>query len=105
MTNEDNPFFARMLVNRYWKHFFGRGIVDPEDDMRVTNPPTHPELLDALAKGFVKSGYDLKGLVRTICNSTTYQLSSNPNDFNLDDRQNYSRFYPGAYQPKFFSME
>ena len=94
MTNEDNPFFARMLVNRYWKHFFGRGIVDPEDDMRVTNPPTHPELLDALAQGFVESGYDLKGLVRTICNSTTYQLSSNPNEFNLDDRQNYSRFYP-----------
>lgn len=94
MTNEDNPFFARMLVNRYWKHFFGRGIVDPEDDMRVTNPPTHPELLDALAESFVESGYDLKGLVRTICNSTTYQLSSIPNDFNLDDRQNYSRFYP-----------
>ncbi len=94
MTNEDNPFFARMLVNRYWKHFFGRGIVDPEDDMRVTNPPTHPELLDALAQSFVESGYDLKGLVRTICNSTTYQLSSDPNEFNLDDRQNYSRFYP-----------
>tara|TARA_B100001093_G_scaffold97056_1_gene89051 strand:- start:145 stop:2535 length:2391 start_codon:yes stop_codon:yes gene_type:complete len=94
MTNEDNPFFARMLVNRYWKHFFGRGIVDPEDDMRVTNPPTHPELLDALAQSFVESGYDLKGLVRTICNSTTYQLNSDPNEFNLDDRQNYSRFYP-----------
>ena len=94
MTNEGNPFFARMLVNRYWKHFFGRGIVDPEDDMRVTNPPTHPDLLDSLARSFVESGYDLKGLVRTICNSRTYQLSSIPNEHNLDDRQNYSRFYP-----------
>lgn len=94
MTNENNPFFARMLVNRYWKHFFGRGLVDPEDDMRVTNPPTHPALLDGLARSFVESGYDLKALVRTICSSKTYQLSSIPNEYNLEDRQNYSRFYP-----------
>jgi len=94
MTNEQNPFFARMLINRYWKHFFGRGLVDPEDDMRVTNPPTHPALLDDLARSFVENGYDLKALVRTICNSKTYQLSSIPNEHNLGDRQNYSRFYP-----------
>lgn len=94
MTNEKNPFFAKMLVNRYWKHFFGRGLVDPEDDMRVTNPPTHPALLDDLAKQFMESGYDLKALVRAICNSKTYQLSAIPNEHNLDDRQNYSRFYP-----------
>ena len=94
MTNEKNPFFARMLVNRYWKHFFGRGLVDPEDDMRVTNPPTHPALLDGLALSFVESGYDLKELVRTICNSKVYQLSAVPNEHNVEDRQNYSRFYP-----------
>ena len=80
MVNDENPFFAKMLVNRYWKHFFGRGLVDPEDDMRVTNPPTHPALLDDLANEFVKSGYDMKSLVRLICNSRTYQLSAIPKD-------------------------
>lgn len=90
----ENPFFARMLVNRYWKHFFGRGLVDPEDDLRVTNPATHPALLDDLTKHFVTNGHDLKDLVRLICNSRSYQLSSIPNKYNRDDRQNYSRFYP-----------
>ncbi len=94
MTAKDNPFFARALVNRYWKHFFSRGLVDPEDDMRVTNPATNEELLDALAKHFIDSGYDLKELVRTICNSQTYQLTSLPNDYNVNDKQNYSRYYP-----------
>ena len=94
MVNEKNPFFAKMLANRYWKHFFSRGLVDPEDDMRVTNPPTHPTLLEALAKEFAEHGYDMKHLIRTICNSRTYQLSAIPNDHNLNDRQNYSRFYP-----------
>ena len=90
----ENPYFARMLVNRYWKHFFGRGLVDPEDDLRVTNPATHPALLDDLTKHFIASGHDLKDLVRVICNSRTYQFSSIPNEHNRDDRQNYSRFYP-----------
>ncbi|MFT6181325.1 MAG: hypothetical protein ACJAQT_004528 [Akkermansiaceae bacterium] len=90
----ENPFFARMLVNRYWKHFFGRGLVDPEDDLRVTNPATHPALLDDLTKHFATNGHDLKDLVRLICNSRTYQLSAIPNEYNRDDRQNYSRFYP-----------
>jgi hypothetical protein len=94
MTQPDNPFFAKALVNRYWKHFFGRGLVDPEDDMRVTNPASNPELLDALASDFVDHGFDLKYLVRTICTSTTYQLSAEPNEFNKNDKQNYSRFYP-----------
>jgi hypothetical protein len=94
LTSKDNPFFARSLVNRYWKHFFGRGIVDPEDDMRETNPPTNPELLDALAAHFVKSNYDLKDLVRTVCRSTVYQLSALPNGHNAVDRQNFSRYYP-----------
>jgi hypothetical protein len=92
MTAKDNPFFARTLANRYWKHFMGRGLVEPEDDMRVTNPPTNPELLDALARRFTESNYDLKKLVRVICLSSAYRLSSIPNMHNADDRQNYSRF-------------
>src|SRR5439155_1425305 len=94
LTSKDNPFFARSLVNRYWKHFFNRGIVEAEDDMRETNPPTNPELLDALAKYFVKSGYDLKNLVRTICRSQVYQLSAIPNRYNKVDKQYFSRYYP-----------
>ena len=94
MREKTNPFFARALVNRYWKHFFRRGLVDPEDDIRDTNPPTNPELLDALAAKFVQSGYDLKELIRTITQSTTYQLSSVPNEYNGIDQQNFSRYYP-----------
>jgi hypothetical protein len=94
MTRKENPFFARSLANRYWKHFFGRGLVDPEDDMRETNPPTNPELLAALAKHFADSGFDTKELIRTICRSKTYQLASTPNDHNRVDRQNFSRYYP-----------
>ncbi|MFL2870010.1 MAG: DUF1549 and DUF1553 domain-containing protein [Pirellulaceae bacterium] len=94
MGDPNNPFFAKALVNRYWKHFFGRGLVDPEDDMRVTNPASNPKLLDALAGDFVKSGYDLKALVKTITSSSVYQLSSEPNQWNADDKQNFSRYYP-----------
>ena len=94
MRSPDNPFFARTLVNRYWKHFFSRGIVEPEDDMRETNPPTNPALLDALARHFIESGYDLKELIRVICRSKTYQLSALPNEYNENDRQNFSRYYP-----------
>jgi hypothetical protein len=94
MTSPDNPFFAKALVNRYWKHFFGRGLVEPEDDMRVTNPATHPELLDELASEFVNSGYDLKVLIRTMCTSSTYALSSLPNEYNAGDKQSYSRSFP-----------
>lgn len=94
MSSKENKFFAYSLVNRYWKHFFDRGIVEPEDDMRETNPPSNPELIKALANYFIESGFDLKQLVRTICKSTTYQLSSLPNDYNLKDKQNFSRYYP-----------
>jgi hypothetical protein len=93
MTAPENPFFARTLVNRYWKHFFGRGIVEPEDDMRVTNPPSNPALLDALEAGFKQSKFNLKELVKTICQSTAYQLDSVPNEYNADDRQNFSRYF------------
>jgi hypothetical protein len=98
MSKKDNPFFAKSLVNRYWKHFFKRGLVEPEDDLRDTNPATNPELLDALAKHFLDSGYDLKSLVRVIVQSHTYQLSSTPNEFNAVDRQAYSHFYPKRMQ-------
>lgn len=94
MASPDNRFFAQALVNRYWKHFFGRGLVDPEDDMRVTNPASNPELLEALAQHFIETGFDMKDLVRTICRSNVYQLSSEPNEYNLSDRQNFSRYYP-----------
>lgn len=94
MSDPQNPFFAKSLVNRYWKHFFNRGIVEPEDDMRATNPPSNPELLDALAARFIESGFDMKDLIRTICRSSTYQLSSLPNDYNGSDKQNFSRYYP-----------
>jgi hypothetical protein len=90
----ENPFFARAVANRYWAHFFGRGLVDPLDDMRVTNPPSNPELLDALAKDLAEHKFSLKHLVRTICKSRTYQLSAVPNDFNKQDKQTYARYYP-----------
>ena len=94
VTSKDNPFFAKALVNRYWKHFMGRGLTEPEDDIRITNPPTNPELLDALAKYFVQEKYDLKKLIRAICVSTTYHLSSKPNEWNKNDKQSFSRFTP-----------
>jgi hypothetical protein len=94
MVDAHNPFFARAVANRYWAHFFGRGIVDPLDDMRVTNPPSNPQLLDALAKDLVEHKYSLKHLIGVICKSRTYQLSSTPNDFNKHDKQNYARYYP-----------
>lgn len=92
MRQPDNPFFARALVNRVWAHYLGRGIVDPPDQLSPLNPPTHPELLQELSDGFVKSGFDLKWLHRTILNSRTYQLSSVPNETNRNDTRNYARF-------------
>ena len=98
MGGKENPFFAKALVNRYWKHFFKRGLVEPEDDIRDTNPPTNPEPLAALEKHFVQSGFDLKELVRIITRSSTYQLGSEPNEHNLVDTQNFSRFQPRRLQ-------
>ena len=94
LSDKANPFFAKSLVNRYWKHFFRRGLVEPEYDIRDTNPPTNPEMLDALADHFLKSGYDLKSVVRLITQSHTYQLSEQPNEHNGVDRQNFSHYYP-----------
>lgn len=98
MGNSTNPFFAKALVNRYWKHFFQRGLIEPEDDIRDSNPPTNPELLSALEKHFIASGFDLKELVRTITRSNAYQLSATTNQHNVADRQNYSRYYPRRLQ-------
>ncbi|HXG11248.1 MAG TPA: DUF1549 and DUF1553 domain-containing protein [Gemmataceae bacterium] len=78
LTSPDNPFFARAMVNRMWHHFFGRGLVNPVDDMHEGNIPSHPELLQELTAQFVASGFDLKHLIRGICNSQTYQRSSKP---------------------------
>ena len=94
MVEAKNPFFARSVANRYWAHFFGRGIVDPLDDMRVTNPPSNPELLDALTQDLLDHNYSLKALIKTICKSRTYQLSAVPNEFNQHDKQTYARYYP-----------
>jgi hypothetical protein len=98
MSEKSNPFFAKSLVNRYWKHFFKRGLIEPEDDIRDTNPATNPELLDALAKHFIESGFDLKAVVRAITQSQTYQLSAFPNEHNGIDRQNFSHYYPKRMQ-------
>ena len=86
-----NPFFARNVANRTWAHFLGRGIIEPVDDVRSTNPPTNPALLDALANHLTTSKYDLRQLMRLIIASRTYQASTAVNPTNLNDEQNYSR--------------
>ena len=94
MTSGTNPYFAKATVNRIWSHYFGRGIVEPVDDMRATTPPSVDGLLEALAAAFVESGFDTKHIIRQILNSRTYQLSAVPNETNeLDDRF-FSRFTP-----------
>jgi hypothetical protein len=91
LTSPENPWFARNLANRAWAHFLGRGLVEPVDDVRATNPPSNPELLDALAAELVKAKFDFRRLVRTITASRVYQLSTRPNETNATDEQNYSR--------------
>jgi hypothetical protein len=93
ITAPSNPYFAKAIVNRIWKHFLGRGLVEPVDDFRVTNPPTNEALLTALAEDFVRHKYDLKHLYRTIMASRVYQLSAQPNETNKEDKQFYARFY------------
>jgi hypothetical protein len=90
MTAKDNPFFAKNLANIVWAHFMGRGIVQEVDDVRVSNPPVNPELLDELAKRVVEYNYDFKKLVRDICTSRTYQLSTQTNATNESDTRNFS---------------
>ncbi len=90
LASPENPYFARNLVNIVWAHFFGSGIIDPVDDVRVSNPAVNPDLLDELAKRFTDSKYDFKQLVRDICNSRTYQLSTTTNPSNESDDRNFS---------------
>ena len=94
LTSKDNPFFARAITNRIWSYFFGRGIIDPVDDIRASNPPINEPLLAALADDFVKQGYDLQHVIRTIANSRAYQTSIATNEWNADDETNFSRFLP-----------
>jgi hypothetical protein len=91
MIRPENPFFARAFVNRVWNEFMGKGIVDPVDDFRASNPPSNPELLDWLASEFTAHGYDIKHLMRTIMETAAYQRSSLPNSSNAADQRNYAR--------------
>ena len=92
LTNPENPFFVRNLVSRVWANFFASGLVRPEDDLRATNPASNEELFDRLVEDFVAKGFDVKHLIRTIMNSGTYQLSSDPNATNQKDSRHYSRY-------------
>jgi hypothetical protein len=93
LTDPSNTLFARNLVNRHWAHFMGRGLVEPVDDLRDTNPPTNPELLDALARDLISHKYDLRHLLRIIMNSATYQRSSRAVAGSETDTIYYSRYY------------
>lgn len=96
VTAPDNPFFARAIANRLWAHYFGRGLVEPLDDMRATNPATNEPLLDALAKHLRELKYDLKAFTRALLNSRLYQMSSRTNSSNASDEQNFSHAMPKA---------
>jgi hypothetical protein len=98
LTSKDNPYFAKSLVNRYWSYLLGRGIIDPVDDIRLSNPPTNPELLSALTADFIAHGFDRKHLLRTIAQSHTYQRSFSTNEWNQDDDVNYSHATPRRLQ-------
>jgi hypothetical protein len=92
LVSPDNPFFARTVVNRVWKNFMGRGLVEAVDDIRDANPPSNPELLDALTRDFVEHGFDIKHLARTIMTSSTYQLTSKPTATNAADLKYHSHY-------------
>lgn len=93
MSKPENPFFSKTMVNRLWGHFFGRGLVHEVDDLRETNPPSNPELLEALAREFRDHKFDIKHMIRLMVQSHAYQLSSDPTDDNRKDQQNFARFY------------
>ena len=92
LTSPKNEYFARNIVNRVWGNFFGRGLVHPVDDVRATNPASNEELFDAVVKDFIAHGYDIRHLIRTIANSSTYQLSSEANATNQNDNVFYSKY-------------
>ncbi|TWU59298.1 WD domain, G-beta repeat [Rubripirellula tenax] len=94
ITDADNPYFARSYVNRLWGYLFGVGLIEPIDDIRAGNPPTNPDLLDHLSTTFIESGFDVAHMMRTICNSRTYQLDVAVHAMNQDDKLNYSHALP-----------
>ena len=94
LTSGENPYFARALVNRVWRNFMGRGLVEAEDDLRLTNPPSNEELLSALAADFVKSGFDVKRLIHTVMTSAAYGRSADPTLGNEKDGKYYSTYIP-----------
>jgi hypothetical protein len=94
LTSPENPLFAKSQVNRIWYHLMGRGLVDPVDDFRLTNPASHPRLLEDLTRDFVASGFDLRHIIRTIMISRTYQLDSRPTETNAADEANFARVLP-----------
>ena len=94
LTSSKNPYFAKSIVNRYWSYLHGRGIIDPVDDIRASNPPSNPPLLDELTRRFIANGFDLKRLVREMARSETYQRSFRPNKWNDDDSLNFSHASP-----------
>ncbi|MBM4003560.1 MAG: DUF1549 domain-containing protein [Planctomycetes bacterium] len=100
LTRRENPFFAKVEVNRIWSQLLGRGIVEPNDDFRESNPPANASLIEALARDFADHGFDRKHVIRTILNSRTYQASFRANDFNKDDVK-----YASHFQPRLLSAE
>src|SRR5205814_6455069 len=90
ITSSDNRFFASSYANRLWGYLLGVGLIEPLDDIRAGNPPTNPELLDRLTAEFIRSGFDTRAMIRTICKSRTYQLALATNKWNKDDDINYS---------------
>ncbi len=98
LISSENPYFAKSLTNRYWSYLMGRGIIDPVDDIRLSNPPSNPALLNALTADFVAHKFDLKHLLKTITSSHTYQRSFVPNEWNKDDDINYSHAAPRRLQ-------
>jgi Protein of unknown function (DUF1549)/Protein of unknown function (DUF1553) len=94
LTSKDNPYFAKAIANRMWSYFVGKGIIDPVDDIRASNPPSNPALLEALTKDFVAHDFDLRYLMRTIVSSRTYQVSIVTNEWNANDRDNFSHAIP-----------
>ena len=94
LTSDKNPFFARAIVNRLWSYFFGRGIIEPVDDIRASNPPVNEALLQALAEDFIENGYDLQHVIRTIVNSRAYQTGIETDQWNENDATNFSHFTP-----------
>jgi hypothetical protein len=94
LTAKDNPFFAKAIANRMWSYFLGKGIIDPVDDIRASNPPVNPALLEALTKDVLDHNFDLQRLIRTIVNSRVYQTEFETNEWNAKDRDNFSHAYP-----------